>query len=219
MTEQVTDAGSSNTDTSTSGASADSGQPSGQQGAGGEQPTGAENPAVTDGQPSGGAPSNTEPASTVPESYSFEAPEGFNVDNDLINGMTPVFKELGLSQEQASKLVQKYNEQSAAQMQDTIAQSQTQWETELRNDPDFGGDNFDTNAAQVAEFVAKTIPEDMKDGFYKTLNETGMGSHPAFVKYMFQLSKMFPVGEDSPTGGTPNIGGKGSPEERMYGTK
>src|SRR6185437_10360924 len=45
-----------------------------------------------------------------PESYDFKAPEGKELNSKFLDRATPVFKELGLSQANAQKLVDTYNE-------------------------------------------------------------------------------------------------------------
>jgi len=44
-------------------------------------------------------------ATEAPESYAFEAHEGKELDKDIVEEVTPLFKELGLSQDAAQKLV------------------------------------------------------------------------------------------------------------------
>ena len=48
-------------------------------------------------------------APTVPEKYDFKAPEGQSLDAALVERATPIFKELGLTQDAAQKLVDFYN--------------------------------------------------------------------------------------------------------------
>jgi hypothetical protein len=210
MTEQVTsDAGSTHTDT----------------GAGTEQVTvdsTVETGTASAPVESGGANENQDPApveSQVPESYSFEAPEGAEVDQDLIAGLTPVLKEIGITQEQAAKLFGAYTE-TMGNRDDTasIAAAQQQWETDLKTDPEFGGDNFGKNAAAVSQFIQSTVPDGLKEGLFDMLRSTGVGSHPALVKYVHHLSKQFPTGEDTSSAGQSAQGGKKTAEQRMYGT-
>src|SRR5574340_1250451 len=52
----------------------------------------------------------TEPAKpTPPETYTFKAPDGKSYDQSLIDGATPIFRELGLDQAAADKLVAFYD--------------------------------------------------------------------------------------------------------------
>ena len=205
MTEQATEAGSTPTDTSISDTSVtDGAQVAGDAG----------NPADLGGM----TPSPEAQAPAVPETYAFEAPEGGEIDTDLINAVSPVMKELGLTQEQAGKLFSAYTDAVNQGANAEVANAHTKWEAELKNDPEFGGDNFDRNAAQVSQFVASTMPAESRGEFFEMLDSTGLGSNPAFVKYMFNLSKQFPTGEDSPNGGGSSMGGGKSTEQRMYGT-
>ena len=52
------------------------------------------------------------PGSAAPESYTdFSVPEGHTLDAAAIESATPLFRELGLSQDQAQKLVDFYSTQ------------------------------------------------------------------------------------------------------------
>lgn len=46
----------------------------------------------------------------APEKYEFKAPEGMTLDQALVDKVSPIFKELGLTQEQANKLFNAYAE-------------------------------------------------------------------------------------------------------------
>ncbi|MFD1693733.1 hypothetical protein ACFSHR_26355 [Azotobacter chroococcum] len=83
---------------------------------------------------------------SVPEQYSFaNLPEGYSVDDAALAEWSPVFKELGLTQEQAEKLValdakRVLASQQAAEQAATDQRNQmvSEWETSLKADPNFG---------------------------------------------------------------------------------
>jgi len=228
MAEQETVAGSTNTDTGT-----ESEVSTGEQ----QTTSGAEEQPVVDGsetpkpgeEATGDKPDEDgdgdkpkegdKPAEGAPDEYTFEAPEGVEYDNELIDAVAPIMKELGLSQEQANKLVDKYTEfmsERGGDDEGMVADAREQWEKSLKEDEKFGGDNYEKNAAQVSQFIQATVPDDLKEDLISTLNETGLGSHPALVKYVHHLSKQFPTGEDNPAGGNPAPRGETSREKRMY---
>lgn len=218
MTEQVGGAGSTNTDTSTESGQVETGTPDASVvEPGGGQPSQGEATGSQGGQQTAQKLEGQE--STVPDSYSFDMPEGVEVDQALVDAVTPVMKELGLNQEQASKLVEAYSEAASQGSTDMIAQSQQNWEQELKDDPEFGGDNFDENAAQVSQWVDAIAPDSIKNDLFDVFRSTGLGSNPAVVKFMHHLSKQFPTGEDSPTGGRAQRSRSKSQEERLYGTE
>jgi hypothetical protein len=156
----------------------------------------------------------------APDSYEFTAPEGMEMDQGLADSVTPIFKELNLNQEQAGKLSAAYADHMKAQAEASQAAFSEQletWKTELKNDQDFGGDKFEENAGAVSGFLHKTVPADLKDDLLGMLNSTGVGNHPALVKYVHHLSKQFPTGEDNPASSGANPPSRTtSVEERMY---
>ncbi|WP_286762244.1 hypothetical protein, partial [Pseudomonas sp. UBA2047] len=94
-------------------------------------------------------------APVVPEAYSFSnLPDGYSISDEQLAAFSPVLKELGLTQEQADKLVafdaqRSLAAQEASQQQAVEFRNKQvgEWETALRNDATFGGANFDANVA------------------------------------------------------------------------
>lgn len=145
------------------------------------------------------------PAPVVPEKYDFKAlklPEGITLDAPLLGAIEPVFKELGLSQEHASKLVEAHAKAVAAAevareadfktwMANQVKQHQATLKAEW-------GLQTDANTTIAQRGMARICSPAMK----ALLDETGLGNHPEFVKAFFQVGKM--VSEDTPPpGGVP----------------
>lgn len=94
-------------------------------------------------------------APVVPEAYAFSnLPDGYSISDEQLAAFSPVLKELGLTQEQADKLVafdaqRSLAAQEASQQQAVEFRNKQvgEWETALRNDATFGGANFDANVA------------------------------------------------------------------------
>lgn len=132
----------------------------------------------------------------APESYAdFELPEGMELDNASLEQAIPVFKDLGLSQEQAQKLVSLRAEQIKADMQSQEENQKKllgEWQKQTESDPEYGGDKFkgSVEAAHLAIDKLAT-PE-----FTKLLNDTGLGNHPEVFRIMFRIGKL--MQEDVP---------------------
>src|SRR5690348_11287255 len=97
------------------------------------QPTTSPEP-TTDGTPE----SATKPV--VPDEYKFTAPEGAKLDDALIAEATPVFKELGLDQAAAQKLIDIVNKRSGAQADlavKAVEEMRSGWQSEVKSE--FGG--------------------------------------------------------------------------------
>lgn len=151
--------------------------------------------------------------------YQFQAPEGMELDTEAMEAFTPVAKELGLNNEQAQKLVDLY----ATRMQsNTEAQTEEwqrqieQWETDLKNDPDIGGRQFDASIQAAGQAMDRFATPELRE----FLDQTGMGSHPEMVKLMAKIGKA--IGEDdfvSPPGssGTQEPAGDKTYADILYG--
>ena len=169
----------------------------GQQTEGGSQDTGAEG---TDGQQTGGADgagNDTDDSSqTPPDTYAdFDLPEGMPLDEALLNEATPIFKDLGLTQEQAQKLVdfQVKQVQASSQSQvDAFNQLMQDWREKSKNDSEFGGDKFDESIAVARSAVDKFGTPELK----QLLEEHGVGNHPEVIRFMVKVGKL--TSEDVP---------------------
>ena len=144
---------------------------------------------------------------TAPDTYAdFVMPEGVEVDAALLTEATPIFKELGLNQDQAQKLVDFQAKQAKAGSEsrvDAFNQLMNDWQEQSKNDKELGGDKFDENVkiAQVA--IAKFGTPELK----QLLEEHGVGNHPELIRFMVKVGKL--TAEDDPGGiTTPSSGAK-----------
>jgi hypothetical protein len=159
----------------------------GGQGQGGDQ--GAEAPEDA-GEGQGGEAGEQGP----PEQYEFQAPEGMELDQDALAQVEPVFRELGLNNEQAQKVLDAHMNHMASfqQQQEQQRQQQVeQWANEVRQDPDIGGDKLDENLATAR----KALDTFASEGFQKLLDQTGLGNHPDVVKTFHAIGQK--VSEDN----------------------
>jgi hypothetical protein len=87
--------------------------------------------------------------SVVPEKYEFKAPEGFEFDAAMVDKATPIFKELGLSQDGAQKLIDLWNENAIKAQEAPIEfyeKMRSDWRATAAKDPTLGDgkDNLST---------------------------------------------------------------------------
>jgi len=138
-------------------------------------------------------------APAVPEKYEFKAPEGFSVDEKTVETITPIFKELGISQEGAQKLVDSYapviKQQMEAAIESQRQQSQTEfkslvkgWEEESKK---ILGTEFDKKIGVMAKVLDKAGTKELR----QLLNDTGVGNHPELIKFVLKIGEM--ISEDS----------------------
>lgn len=163
------------------------------------------------------APAPTE--HVVPEAYELNV-EGLDLDKAAIDEATPVFKEVGLSNEQASKLMpaaakfrDKVADATLQSIVDAGAQQRAAWETATRADPELGGPKMEETLHLSAKALdALGYPDGSE--FRQVLTETGFGNHPEMVRMMRKIGEM--VSED----GFPRPGATSasqiSAEKRLY---
>jgi hypothetical protein len=136
---------------------------------------------------------------TAPDTYAdFAMPEGMPVDTAVLESATPLFKELGLSQEQAQKLVdfQAAQVQAGSQAQvDAFNQLTEDWRTQSMNDPEFGGDKFDENVSIARSAIESFGTPELK----QLLEDHGVGNHPEIIRFMINVGKL--TQEDNPGSG------------------
>ena len=180
----------------------------------------AQTPVADDHSLIGGAQSQTEPDAqaepdakdtkpAAPESYELEMPEGYELDTETLEAVTPMLKEMGATTEQAQALadimVKKMTAQRNAEC-DAFSETVKSWKEETLNDPEIGGRNLDKNLSSVAKVIDKYA----EDGaaVRQMLDDSGLGNHPAFVKMMVRVAQSLDTDKwvDSPGNNKGNIG-------------
>lgn len=96
-------------------------------------------------------------------------------------------KENKLSQEAAQKIIDSRSslyskfEQAHAQSLKNAIES---WKTEVKNDPEIGGDNF-TKSIELANLTISHYDKEFKD----VLDRTGLGNHPKVLRLLARIGK------------------------------
>jgi hypothetical protein len=130
----------------------------------------------------------------APEKYAdFKLPEGVEVDPKAMAAFAPVAKELGLSQEQAQKLVDLQTnvlKQSAEAQQEAWNGILKGWHDESKADKEIGGAGFDANIALAVKTLTKFGTPELR----AALDATGTGNHPEFIRLLVRVGNA--IGED-----------------------
>ncbi|MDB5706789.1 MAG: hypothetical protein JWN66_3905 [Sphingomonas bacterium] len=157
---------------------------------GGDEP--AEDPADSEGE--------TEPEAGVPDSYDLAAPEGLTLDPAAIALATPVFRELGLSNEQANRLMpvagqfaQGLLDRHNRQMLGQVQADRKAWLDAAQADPEIGGRHWAATIGTAAKALdalglVKGSP------FRVLLDESGLGNHPEMIRAFQRVGQA--IGED-----------------------
>lgn len=149
------------------------------------------------------------PESAAPATYTdFSVPEGHTLDAAAIESATPIFRELGLSQDQAQKLVDFYSTQVGkinAENENYMETMRTQWREELKADKDIGG-KLDQVKVEIGRAVDR-LPPTVRDNFKAAMDMTGAGDHPAVIKAIHAFASL--IGEGTHvTGNAPSEHGQ-----------
>lgn len=139
-------------------------------------------------------------SSNVPENYSFVDADG----NDLqlspedAKAFSDVFRDANLSQEQASKLFNVYmsdikqlTEQIESDRNAQTLEQKKSWMNEVKNDPQIGGQNFETTKANIQKVMQTYGSKELSS----YLNDSGLAYNPHFVRFISQIGAS--IGNDS----------------------
>lgn len=136
----------------------------------------------------------------------FNLPDGMELDSTTLETAVPLFKEMGLSQEQAQSLVDVYAHAQQAQSEavsEQFRQTQDQWVEQIKADQDFGGDKLEeskTSIDAVMDAVFGKMPAEPRKGadekevqafldhphiqFRSMLDQTGLGNNPLLFRLL-----------------------------------
>ncbi len=164
-------------------------------------------------KPAEGEKAKDDPLDRVPDDgkYALKMPDGIEVDQALLDALSPEFKGIGLTNRQAQALADKFiaAQQARAEKQTTAwGETIQKWAEEAKADKEIGGTNWDgtvTNARRAVETIGTPALKEY-------LNATGGGNHPELIRFMAKVGAM--IREDNPaTGGA---GGNGKPAEAAH---
>ena len=172
--------------------------------------------AKPEAKPAEAAAENKPDAAVVPDKYEFKAPEGQEVDAKLVEAVTPIFKELGISAEGAQKLFD-FHTAAMKSVTDTLTNTMTEtreaWRGEVVKDPALGN-GTDNLKPEVRANIAKAIEAvgDAKavSAFKEAMDLTGAGDNPALIRGLNAIGKLLSEGT-LVRGGGPSPAGQAAP--------
>lgn len=178
---------------------ADGGTPDGQpQGDAGAKPAeGAAKPTDPPKPGDGQQKQDDKPAAKAPEKYEFKAPEGFELDTEMLTKFDPVLRELDLSQEQAQKLIDFAPEfigkhvQAAAEatyskvLKDLGYEAVRDWVGQAKADKEFGGDKLQENLAVINRARDQFASPEL----IQMLKSTPLGNNPEMLRLFYRIGK------------------------------
>jgi hypothetical protein len=136
----------------------------------------------------------------VPEAYAdFKLADGQTLNPDTLKEASAVFKELGLTQDQAQKLVDFYGKD----MTKTLGAPQTAfndmvsgWRADVLKDSTLAsGDGLRTDVRENIGKLKASLPADQRASFDEVMNLSGLGNHPTIVKALNSWGKSLSEGK------------------------
>ena len=149
----------------------------------------------------------------APEKYEdFKIPEGMIVDKTLIDKVSPIFKELKLTQEGAQKLVDVYNDTMKANAEAQVANFKQFLKTSYDETVKELGANYKDQLAYVAKVRDRFLSEETQE----ILDASGLSNNKAFILDLIKLGKL--ISEDKlPPGSSATPAGEKSAAQTLYG--
>lgn len=155
---------------------------------------------------------------TAPDTYTdFTLPEGASLSKEALDAAIPIFKDLGLSQEAAQKLVDFHAQQmiaAAKAPETTYAATRDEWRKAANADPDMRGKLGPGGEISTAIGRALDSLGDAKlaTDFRDAMNLTGAGDNPAFIKTFWKMAQRFAEGSHV-SGASPSPEGQRDPSK------
>lgn len=158
----------------------------------------------------------------VPEAYALSAPEGLTIDARALELATPVFRELGLSNDQAQALVPVAAEwakgiraQGDEALMAQVAAQRREWFEAARADAEIGGHQWSGSLGLAAKGLDR-LGFGKGSPFRTLLDDSGLGNHPEMIRAWARVGRL--VSEDGfERPGTPSAARK-SDAELFYPT-
>lgn len=212
--------GSANSATDQQGQGQGTGDQNNQQGQQGDQGQQGQDQGTGDQGDQGAKTDQGDPgeaSAEVPENYAdFTLPEGMEIDQEALGKATPLFKELGLTQDKAQKVIDLYTDIQREQVQGQIENHNTrvtEWAQQAEADPEIGGEKFKENVAIAKQGLEKFGTPALTE----LLESYGIGSHPEVVRAFYKIGKL--TQEDNPGSGARASEARGNVVDRLYGKK
>jgi len=126
----------------------------------------------------------------VPEIYAdFKIPDGMEVDKELLTETLPMFKELGLSQGKAQKIIDLYSAKIAPafikRQADAWNAQKEGWKADVQKDTEIGGDKFEASVKEAQRVLNTLGTPELK----KVFDDYGLGNHPEFVRVFARMAQ------------------------------
>lgn len=152
----------------------------------------------------------------VPEDgkYNLTMPEGIEVDQQLLDAISPRLKAKGYTHREAQELTDEFikvqTEQQKARAKEW-GETVQGWADQAKADKDIGGTKFDGTVKNAQRFLTTHGTPELRE----YLNASGGGNHPELIRVFAKAGAM--IREDNPaTGGTEGAGKPADPAHVLF---
>lgn len=157
---------------------------------------------------------NEDPGDKVPEDgkYSYDLPEGVEVDEKAAEEVSAIFAEAGLTQKQAGLVASKYValvQQHADQQAELIGKTIDGWLEKAQTDEEIGGTKWDASVASANSVLSRFGTPELDT----VLATSGVGNHPELIRIFDRIGKA--IADDKFVAGQSAVQDR-PVEERMY---
>ena len=129
-----------------------------------------------------------QPAQAAEHGFAPTAEDGRAFDQETLSAYAGVVRELGVDHDVAQQLYSRMAGALAERQQDALAELSTTWAEQARRDPLVAG--ADGRELQTNLRAANELLREFGDQELGTLlRETGLGSHPALVRFVTRLAR------------------------------
>lgn len=154
-----------------------------------------------------------------PEKYDFKVPEGMTLDQGLADKVTPILREMNVSQEMAQKLVDIYSahvkEQTAKQVDEAEKREQEEFNKYVSEAYKETIEALGTDVKQALSYVARVRNKFFSKETREILAATGLSNNKHLILDLIKIGKI--ISEDQVVSGKPEIPGAGkAPADIMY---
>ncbi len=151
-----------------------------------------------------------------PEDYTFTPPEGIALDDAALAPFKELAAELQIPKDKAQALIDLYGTNAKAQQTaqvEAFQAKQAEWKAEVLGLPEFQGTEGKTTFTAIGRLMDEHDPSSEVRAI---LDQTGMGNHPAVVKFFAGIAKQTSEGGPTSQGGVRNSGGPKTPGAILY---
>lgn len=154
----------------------------------GDQPDAETKPEGEGGEAEGEKDDEDKPEGAPEEYAEFTAPEGVELNADMLDRFKAFAKENNLSQERAQALVDMGAEivkNADAKLADLMVEARAEWRKQTLDDTEYGGAAWQSSLPVAKAALDRFGTPELKE----VLAQSGLGDHPEVIRYFYRVGK------------------------------